>query len=91
MSTTDAKFVTRRARACGYLASPDDRSDKTPIQDYLKLARVIVICTMVDIGDPRFRLWLGSIADCRTIRGAAFTLEIFDPHEQAQTQQPSSA
>lgn len=77
----DARFVTRRARACGYLASATDYHDKGYAPD--KLGRVTIVCTLVDIGDPRFRIWLRAIADRRVLRASSFTVELFDPHVQA--------
>lgn len=61
------RITTRRARACvPESIMPGDIEIAQTDQDELQaadltgrgFARAIVVCTMVDISDPRFRLWL---------------------------------
>lgn len=68
------RFVTRRAAAVGV-----DRTGKleenVPLTGY-RIERAVVHCTMADIGDPRFRLWLVEGLGSRMTTRGGITLEL---------------
>lgn len=77
---SEARITTRRARACvPGIRQPGDIEIAQTDQGEVcgrSFDRVTVIATLVDIGDPRFRLWLvGALAPrMRTVDGIIINL-----------------
>ena len=69
------RVVSRRALARGAVRLDTDHPDRAQFLGQL-FTRAHVVCTVGDIGDPTFRLWLSEHVATRLDKGARFTLEI---------------
>lgn len=82
------RITTRRARACtkGACSLPGDveiaQTDQGELQSYFAIATqnsvtsAMVVCTLVDLGDPRFRMWLRGTLAPRIATADGLTLEV---------------
>lgn len=70
-------FVSRRALACGAPFEPDklDRDDTNSIGGD-QFVSATVVCTLADIGDPRFRVWLCGTLGSSMVKDGKIHLEI---------------
>lgn len=69
------RVVTRRALAHGAVRGETDRADREQLLG-LAFSSAHLVCTISDIGDPTFRLWMSQHVATRLAAGAKFTLEI---------------
>lgn len=74
------RITTRRARAAGCAQLIDDITIGQTDQGEIVgrgFARVAVVCTLGDIMDPRFRLWLVETLATRMQEPHGITIEIY--------------
>jgi hypothetical protein len=69
------RVVTRRALSKGAVRAEGDRPDRAQLLG-LMFSSACIVCTVGDIGDPTFRLWMVQHIGTRITAGGKFTLEI---------------
>lgn len=67
--------VSRRALSMDRMRKEGEYADRAQLLG-LTFSSAHVVCTIGDIGDPTFRLWLSGHVAARLVPGARFTLEI---------------